>query len=125
VNSLYYGSGYSNEVGIHVTGIDVSPDLVVPQEHVLFQNYPNPFNPATEIKYQIAEGRSPIHVALTIFNILGQEVRTLFDEDKQAGSYSAQWDGRDRRGRAVAGGLYVYRLQAGDHLITKKMILLR
>ncbi|MFQ6094435.1 MAG: cohesin domain-containing protein, partial [bacterium] len=91
----------------------------VPREYGLAQNYPNPFNPSTTIRYQIPirgrgtkdEGRPSAFdprpstlVSLRIYNILGQEVRTLVDEPKEPGYYSVVWDGRDERGDEVASG---------------------
>lgn len=96
---------------------------VIPKEYRLFQNYPNPFNPTTDIRYQIPDDRSPAHTTLKIFNLLGQEVRTLVDEVKDAGYYSVTWDGRDNLGNDVPSGVYFYRLTAGDFMKTRKMIL--
>jgi len=89
---------------------------------VLQQNYPNPFNLATSISYTLkTEG----WVNLTIYNILGQKIRTLIDQKKPAGNYSVQWDSRDEKGRVVAGGVYFYILNAGDFASSKKMVLLK
>ena len=79
----------------------------------------------TDIRYQIADGRSPLHTTLKIFNLLGQEVRTLVDEPQEAGYYTVTWDGKDRFGNDVASGVYFYRLQAGDFARTKRMVLLK
>ena len=83
----------------------------------LSQNYPNPFNPSTQIRYQISEsGR----VTLTVFDLLGREVRTLVDEQKQPGTYTVTFDGS-----GLASGVYFYRLQAGSFTTTRKLVLLR
>lgn len=88
----------------------------------LFQNYPNPFNPTTTIKYTMAgEG----NVVLVVYNVTGQRVRTLVNESKPAGTYTAVWDGRNDGGRSVATGIYFYRLRAGSFSEVRKMILLR
>lgn len=84
--------------------------------NLLEQNYPNPFNPSTTIRYQLPKAS---RVSLKIFNTLGQEVAVLVDEEKEAGYYQARWDA------ALPSGVYFYRLQTGDYLETKKMILLR
>ena len=119
----------------------------IAQSFVLFQNYPNPFNPSTTISFSVHGKRitengpvrttqksvygsqfivhSPIHITLTIYNTLGQKVRTLVDEVKLAGEYKAVWDGRDDKGNSVSSGIYLYKLESGDFSETKKMLLLR
>lgn len=93
-----------------------------PSTFALHQNHPNPFNPATKIRYEIPQaGR----VGLKILSLLGQEVRTLVDEEKPAGSAEALWDGRDNFGRRVGSGVYLYRLEAQGLVQTKKMILVQ
>jgi hypothetical protein len=79
-----------------------------PAAFVLHQNYPNPFNAGTVIGYSLA-GQS--HVALRVFNSLGEEVRTLIDQQQQAGEQVALWDGKNLRGETVPSGIYFYRLQ--------------
>jgi len=93
----------------------------LPDRFALLQNYPNPFNPETEIRYDLPKAS---RVTLTIFNLAGQAVRTLVDGNIPAGSHAANWNGRNDRGRRVAGGIYFYRLQAGKFVQTRKMILL-
>ena len=83
---------------------------------------PNPFNPATVIGYQLPEaGR----VRLAIYTLLGQEVRVLVDEQMEAGSFTATWDGTDELSRRVASGIYLYRIQAGDFSASRRMLLLK
>ena len=94
----------------------------LPGHYALFQNYPNPFNPETQISYQIPEDN---FVSLIIFNSLGQEIRTLINEDQQAGNFSVLWDGRDSVGELVGSGFYFYVLKAGDFSGTQKALLLR
>jgi flagellar hook assembly protein FlgD len=65
------------------------------------------------------------HVVLKIFNILGAEIRTLADEQREAGYHRVRWDGRDNNGKPVASGVYLYQLRAGDFSQVKKMSLLR
>jgi PKD repeat protein len=89
----------------------------------LKQNYPNPFNPTTSISYSIAESGK---VQLYIYNIKGQQVKTLVNEYKEAGNFSVHWSGRDEAERKVSSGLYFYRLKNDDKTIdTKKMLLLK
>jgi lysophospholipase L1-like esterase len=98
----------------------VSIEVAAPQEYVLQQNYPNPFNPTTQIRYDLPKAG---HVTLLIFNSLGQEVRRLVDREQPAGYHFATWNGRDQQGKPVPTGVYHYRLQVGDFVSTKKMMM--
>lgn len=91
-------------------------------DYALNQNYPNPFNPSTSIRYEIATA-SP--VVLKIFNVFGQEVRTLVDEKQAAGFHQTRWDGKDNDGRSLASGVYLYQLIANDFVDTRRMVLAR
>jgi hypothetical protein len=99
--------------------------LVAPGEYpetVTAQNYPNPFNAGTVIRFVLPEdGR----VRLEVFDILGRHVRTLLDEIQQEGTHTVSWDGTDRRGQAIASGMYFYRLTTAHLVGSKKMILLK
>ncbi|MDZ7340451.1 MAG: T9SS type A sorting domain-containing protein [candidate division KSB1 bacterium] len=93
-----------------------------PSGYSLSQNYPNPFNPETAINFSLKEaGR----VTLTIYNLQGQLVRTLVDEEKLAGSYSVMWDGKSDNGTLVGSGIYYYKLRANGFKATKKLMLAR
>jgi hypothetical protein len=106
-----------------VTGVEDDPrGSILPYRFDLSQNYPNPFNPVTTIEYSLPE-RS--HVTIDVFNVLGQLVRTLVDREESAGSYAVTWDGKGSSGIPVATGVYLYRFQAGDHIETKIMLLLK
>ena len=96
-----------------------------PNEFLLRQNYPNPFNSTTDIRYEIPDSRFLAPTTLKIYNILGQEVKTLVDEIKEAGLYTVTWDGTDNHGYTVASGMYFYRLTAGDIVTTKKIVFLK
>jgi hypothetical protein len=89
----------------------------IPTTYSLEQNYPNPFNPATTFSFKIPYSS---FVILKVYNILGQEVATLVDEEMQPGSYEVRWDAS-----GMASGVYLYRLQAKDFIDTKKLVLLR
>jgi hypothetical protein len=89
----------------------------LPSSIRLEQNFPNPFNPSTTIRYELSE-RS--HVVLRVFSILGEEVWTLVDEVKDAGSMSTEF-----HAGGLASGVYIYRLQAGSFAQTRKMLLMR
>lgn len=89
----------------------------VPERFLLQQNYPNPFNPSTTIRYELPRR---VRVMLRIYNLLGEEVATVVDEEKEAGRYDAVWDAA-----GFASGVYLYRLQAAKFVQTKKMIILK
>jgi hypothetical protein len=102
-----------------VTGVETP---VAPATTYLDQNFPNPFNPTTRIVFGLA---APANVSLRIYDAAGRLVRMLVEGARPAGNYSELWDGRDANGRAVASGIYFYRLQAGAFTETRKMALLR
>jgi choice-of-anchor B domain-containing protein len=88
----------------------------------LAQNYPNPFNPATTIRFELDSSR---RAALRVYDVGGRLVRTLVDAALDAGPHTATWTGVDDSGRAVASGVYYYRLDAGSTSLTRRMILLK
>ncbi|MCJ7458519.1 MAG: M28 family peptidase [candidate division Zixibacteria bacterium] len=110
-------------------GVEDHPNVSLPERYMLAQNYPNPFNPTTtlpfSLKVQGSTFKGPIHATLKIYNILGQLVRTLVDEEKAAGSYKIIWDGKDNSGKEVGSGIYFYQLKTEEYTATKKMVLLR
>jgi hypothetical protein len=98
--------------------VDVEDNInEIPEKFSLDQNYPNPFNPSTTIKYSIPKQSN---VALKVFDVLGSEVATLVNKEQSQGNYEVEFDGSD-----LTSGIYFYRLQAGDYVQTKKMILLK
>jgi len=88
----------------------------------LKQNFPNPFNPTTSISYDISKEST---VKLTVFDLLGSEIVQLVNQQEQPGSKVVQWDGRNKKGELVNGGVYLYKLEIGDYIETKKMVLLK
>ena len=103
------------------TGI-LEPIAEIPTEFGLDQNYPNPFNPTTTIKYALKEN---VQVTLKVYNMLGQEVRTLVNGWQEAGYKQVVWDGLNNNGSPVASGIYIYQIQAGDFVKAYKMILMK
>ena len=95
-----------------------------PNRYALYQNYPNPFNPETQIKYSVS-GDGFIHVTLRVYNVVGQLVKTLVDEEQMPGQYCRTWNGKDEKNQDVASGMYFYKLKISDFSETKKMVLLR
>ena len=94
---------------------------LIPIAFDLRQNYPNPFNPTTAITYQLAETSQ---VALSIYNVRGQKIRTLVSGKQGAGVYTVEWDSRDSQGVAVASGVYLYQINAGTFIKSLKMVLI-
>jgi len=95
---------------------------VIPETYRLDQNFPNPFNPNTQISFSLPE---PASVKLEIFNISGQLISILKDGVFEAGNYNVIWNGKDKDGNDVAGGIYFYRLKTDMFTETKKMVLLK
>ncbi|UCE18577.1 MAG: T9SS type A sorting domain-containing protein [Gemmatimonadota bacterium] len=116
---------YLNDEDFDKFMVLVKAEIGIPEIFHLAQNYPNPFNPTTDIRYQIADRRSSLHITLKIFNLLGQEVRTLVNEIQEPGYYSVSWDGRDEAGLEVSSGVYFYRLVSGEYTATKRMVLMK
>jgi len=92
----------------------------MPEQFRLAQNYPNPFNPTTMIRFEIPRAA---HLKLVIYNLLGEEIRTLFDGEKPAGCYDIEWDGKNSQGVTMPTGNYLYVLSTNDYRDVKKMIL--
>ena len=95
---------------------------IIPNSFVLHQNYPNPFNPETTIAYGLPE---ETFVNITVFNVVGQKVRTLFSGKQSPGFHKLVWNGKDDDGSLMPSGMYVYRLKAGEFSQTRKLALLR
>ena len=102
------------------TAVPESKTSAVPQNYELSQNYPNPFNPTTQISFSVPSSNNGQLVTLKVYNVLGQEVTTLFSGTKSAGNYTVPFDGSK-----LASGVYLYRLQAGNTSITKKMVMMK
>ena len=120
------GERYRYEVSVFEGGelvVSFEVELVIPVTVVaLYQNHPNPFNPSTTIMYALpGEGR----VVLEVFDITGRRLRTLVDGVRVSGRHREVWDGCDDRGRQVASGVYIYRLQADGKTYSRKCALLR
>jgi len=97
-----------------VVGVEES-DIIT--DYKLTQNYPNPFNPTTTLKYQLPASSK---VTLKVYDVLGNEVATLLNEEKEAGTYEVMFEASN-----YSSGVYFYRLQAGSFVETKKMVLMK
>lgn len=116
-DSYIVGAGFWYAVqSSPVTSVERIDDMI-PHRFRLDQNYPNPFNPSTTIKFAIPEQK---HVILVVYDLMGREVATLIDEQLAPGEYTAVFDAG-----GIASGMYLYRIQAGSHITTRRMILLK
>ena len=112
-----------DDIWVINTGIQTDDSPNLPKNFTLEQNHPNPFNPITEIRYTLP---SATNVTLKIYNILGQEVAVLIDNELiQAGWHTKVWDSRDVFGNNAASGIYFCRLTAGNQVMTQKIMLTR
>ena len=101
---------------------DIEEKNNVPEQYKLAQNYPNPFNPTTTIHFSIPIASD---VSITVYNILGQQVKTLNDRKMPSGNYKVVWDGTSETGLSVSSGMYFYKMKAGDFIDIKKCLLIR
>ncbi len=111
------------------TSVHEDENLNLPKDFNLGQNYPNPFNPTTTIAFRVDGSRfmvhSPARTTLVIYNVLGQKVSILVNENLKAGTYQTTWDGKNDAGEKVHSGVYFYRLTSGGISETRKMVLMR
>jgi hypothetical protein len=120
-----YGEDYPGLAGKTLTSgepLKINDDLNEVTNFKLYNNYPNPFNPTTNIEFVIPEQE---FVKITVFDILGNEVKTLLNQTVEPGQYSITWDSRNDNGRLLGSGIFFYTVQAGQFNQTKKMMLLR
>ncbi len=120
---LAWASSYAK--GIHTKSIVVNVPSgmpAVPSAFYLGQNYPNPFNPSTTIRFGLPEASE---VRLVIYNMTGQHVATVVSGRLNAGVHTVQWNGRDGKGKAVASGTYLYRLETEKFIDAKRMVFMK
>ena len=107
---------------IDATAMAIDPSELIPDVFALHQNYPNPFNPTTQIKYDLPEDAM---VRITIYDMMGRHVKTLINNEQTAGYKMIRWNATNDAGSAVSAGLYLYRIDTGQFMKTKKMVLLK
>ncbi|MGH7493143.1 MAG: FlgD immunoglobulin-like domain containing protein [bacterium] len=123
-----FNSDFDLDAVVAVNNVPGQPTSVAehpgtqPNSFTLFQNYPNPFNPTTTIEFSVA---AKSRIQIQIFNLQGQMVRELVDQEYVAGKYAMQWDGRDAEARNVASGIYLYEMKAGKTRWARQLTLLR
>jgi hypothetical protein len=115
-NYLYAGTFGDGVYRYPVTASAVS-DVHVPSSFAIEQNYPNPFNPLTQIEFSIPQSS---HVTLKVYDVLGKEIATLVNSEKEIGTYTTTWNAQN-----CPSGVYFYRLTAGSYTLTKKLLLMR
>jgi hypothetical protein len=126
-----FNEGGSTNIIINATGYytDVEEQDNLPTEFKLEQNYPNPFNPSTKIRFEIpGQARNDnTLVTIKIYDVIGNEIATLVNEYKSAGSYEVEFSSvrHSRAGGNLTSGIYFYQLKAGDYILTKKMIVMK
>ena len=97
-------------------------DPLFPSSYYIYNNYPNPFNPITTLRYDIPKDS---FVSITVYDMLGNVVNNLINANQSSGYKSIQWNATNNQGKPVSAGVYLYEIQAGDFVDTKKMILLK
>ncbi|HEX2985172.1 MAG TPA: T9SS type A sorting domain-containing protein, partial [Ignavibacteriales bacterium] len=123
VYMVVFNRGYNEWLYIgkdeRLIGVNEEPNLSAPKEYSLLQNYPNPFNPSTKIKYSL---REPGHVTLTVYDMLGREIKTLINETMSAGGHEVIFNAGELN---LSSGIYLYRIKSGSFVQTKKFMLIK
>jgi hypothetical protein len=123
-NNSLSGSGDLNlraKISTTSTTIGIQPNTI-PAGFELSQNYPNPFNPVTTLRYNLPVATL---VNITVYDMLGREVKTLINQTQDDGYRLIIWDATNDYGKPVSAGIYFYQIQAGEYISTKKMVLLK
>jgi hypothetical protein len=120
----YDDAGNSSEYSVAIDVMVLWADLgiAIPDEFAIHQNYPNPFNPVTTLRYDLPEQG---HVRITIYDMLGRDVKTLINEYQDPGYRSIIWDATNDYGKPVSAGMYLYQIQAGEYMEVRKMVLVK
>ena len=111
-----------NTPNTFVIGTLSAEEEMIPDEFALHQNFPNPFNPITSIRFDLPTQEK---VNIIIFDVMGRNIRSLLNENRNAGYHNIQWDAKNDLGEHVSAGMYIYIIQAGEHRSVKKMVLLK
>jgi len=127
---IYYVHASDEEYTVSDTGefvlsreaLGIDDDAGIPEVFALHRNYPNPFNPITTLRYDLSE---KANVNIIIYDMLGRQVRTLINQTQDAGFKSVIWDATNDYGKPVSAGVYLYQIQAGEFVQTRKMVLLK
>ena len=121
-NEINLIAQWIDEGALENPALEIYNNAQIPKEYILNQNYPNPFNSVTTLRYDLPEQSD---VTITIYNMLGRKVKTLVNSTQDAGFKSVIWDATNYQGNPVSAGVYLYKIQAGEYISTKKMVLLK
>ncbi len=124
-DSIDYSNAFFDSIdNCNESCLTISNDKItqIPTTFVVYQNYPNPFNPITTLWYDLPENSL---VNITVYDMLGREVKTLINQTQDAGYKSVIWNATNDYGKPVSAGIYFYQIQAGEYISTKKMVLLK
>jgi len=124
INNLRWNEGEVVENAAEMTlsyALGIGEELL-PDVYALHQNYPNPFNPITTLRYDLPEQSM---VNIIIYDLLGRQIRTLINQTQDAGFKSVIWNATNDHGKPVSAGVYLYKIQAGEFVQTRKMVLLK
>jgi hypothetical protein len=122
VDDVDYTNAFFSSMDECISASTLSLDQLYPNNFLLYQNYPNPFNPFTKISYQIPFDAL---VNITIYDMNGRSIRGLVDEQQSAGFRSVFWNAKDDNNIPVSAGIYLYKVQAGNYIQTRKMVFLK
>jgi FlgD Ig-like domain len=124
IYSTFTGTVYFDDMTITKTSVTGIKNLnkLIPDKFAVYQNYPNPFNPSTIISYALP---TSMKVKIIVYDMLGQQVKTLVNNFQNSGVHQIVWNGDNNSGEKVASGAYIYRVVAGNNVVTKKMMLLK
>ena len=125
VDSIDYSNAFFDSIdNCNESCSTISNDEItqIPTTFLVHQNYPNPFNPITTLRYDLPENS---HVTITIYDMIGRQVKTLINQTQDAGYRSVIWGATNDYGKPVSAGIYLYQIQAGEYISTKKMVLLK
>jgi hypothetical protein len=121
-NEINLIAQWIDEGALENPALEIYNNAQIPKEYILNQNYPNPFNSVTTLRYDLPEQSD---VTITIYNMLGRKVKTLVNPTQDAGFKSMIWNATNDFGKPVSAGVYLYKIQAGEFVQTKKMVLLK
>jgi hypothetical protein len=126
ISRAMVGGEDSELIETRFSGEPALADKGLPKSFQLYQNNPNPFNMSTTFTYDIPDlNGEAVNVQLAVYNTQGQLVRLVEDRMRTPGQYSVQWNGQDRQGKTISSGVYFYKLIAGDHVLTRKLAVMK
>jgi hypothetical protein len=108
--------------GFAVAIDDDAVAMEIPKEYALRNNYPNPFNPVTNIEFDLTKASD---VKITVFNLLGEKIRTIADQNYKAGQHRVVWNGTNETGSLVSSGVYIYKIETPEFVASRKMVLMK